>query len=226
MRKRYSVTPSQRRKSWIRGLSLCIHRNMPCKTKSVRGVRKRHGGTHRRRAYHMIIRHNPQLPPTIHHRQQTQMIIRRPLLRHLPQRKPIQHLIPQQQILPIPSRCKHRRPRRPNPLLQLRPMPAQHQLEQLSYRFRILPYLRLSRRVQDRQASINMPLVRINPKCDIRLDIFNPPHIPARLPRKLVIRTPRRAHAQKRRVRDRLRVGGDAVVGFGGEVHVLGAEAG
>lgn len=154
------------------------------------------------------------------------MIIWRPLLGHLPQRKPIQHLIPQQQILSIPPRRKHRRPRRLHALRQLRTMPAQHQLEQLGHGFRILPYLRLGRRVQDRQAGINMPLVRINPKSDIGLHILDAPHVPTRLPRELVIRAPRRAHAQKRRVRHRLRVGGDAVMGFGSEGHVCGAEAG
>lgn len=154
------------------------------------------------------------------------MIVRRPLRRHLAQRKPIQHLIPQQQILLVRPRRKHRRARRPDPLLQLRPVPAQHQLEQLRHRFRILPDLRLGRRVQDGQAGVNMPLVRVNPKGDVRLDVLNAPHVPARLPWELVVRAPGRAHAQKRRVRDRLRVGGDAVVGFGGEVHLLGAEAG
>ena len=154
------------------------------------------------------------------------MVIRRPLPRHLAQRKPIQHLIPQQQILPVPPSRKHSLPGRPYAFFKLRSMPAQHQLEQLGHGLGVLPYLGLGRRVQDREAGVDVPFVGVDPQCDVRFHVLDPAHVPARLPGELIVRAPRRAHAQECRVRDGLRVGGDAVVGLGREVYVLGAEAG
>lgn len=107
---------------------------------------------------------------------------------------------------------------------QLLPVPSEHELEQLSHRLRILLDLLLRIRIHDCQPGIHMPLVRVNPQRDVHLHVLNATHIPITFPRKLIIRRPCSAHAEKRCVCNGLRVGGDAVVLHGSEVHVLGAQ--
>lgn len=71
-----------------------------------------------------------------------------------------------------------------------------------------------------------MPLIAIDAQGDIDLDVFDAPKVPRYLPRELGVGGPGGAHGQEGRVRDRLRVGGDAVVLFGGQDDGLGGEGG
>lgn len=177
----------------------------------------------------MIIRHDAQLPPTIHHSQQTKVIVLDPLAssRFLAQRKLIQQIILQQQFMSLAtiSIAKDRLSRTLNAIPQLLLMTSQHQLEQISDRLSILLNLSLGSWVQDSQTSINMPLVRIDAQRDVDLDILNPTHIPRHLPRKLIVRRPRSAHGQESRMRHRLRISCNAIMSFGSQLDMLALKA-
>ena len=174
----------------------------------------------------MVIGHNAQLPPAIHHRQQTQMIIRRLLRRHLAQRKAIEHLIIKQELGLAQAADEHRIASSFDAPRQFLSVPAQHELEQLGNRLRVLLDLLLGGGIQDGQARVHVPLVRVDAQRDIDLDVLDAADVTADFPGELVVGAPCGAHAQEGGVRDGLRVGGDLVVERGGEVDVLGAEAG
>ncbi len=176
----------------------------------------------------MIIRHNPQLPPTIHHRQQTELTILYPLRRLLSQTKPIEQIILQQQlILAILLRLpEYSCPGGVDPLRECFPMPTKHEFEQLRDTLSILPYLLPSRRVQDSQTGVDVPFIRVDAQHKIDLHVLDPTDVARDLPRELVVGLPGGAHGEECGVRDCLGVGGDAVVLFGGEVDKVGLEAG
>lgn len=151
------------------------------------------------------------------------MIVRHSLLWDFTQGKAIKDVVAQQQsyLLLLP---KDRLSRRPDPLLKFVPMSAQHQFEQFCHRFRVLLDLHLGRRVEDRQAGVDMPLARVYPQHQIGLDVLDAAHVPMMLPRELVVRTPGRTHAQEGRVGHGLRVCGDLVVFQGREIDLRGSK--
>jgi hypothetical protein len=176
----------------------------------------------------MIVRHNAQLPPTIRNRQQTEMIVLQLALRHLAQAKPIQQIIPQQQLLPLlllVRAAKHRFPRRIHAPTQLRLVAREHQLEQLGDAFSILLDLLLGVGVEDGQAGVHVPLVRVDAEGDVDLDVLDAADVARRFPGELVVGGPCGAHAEEGGVRHGLRVGGYAVVLLARQVYVLGLQA-
>ena len=178
------------------------------------------------RTDHMIIRHNAQLPPTIDHGQQAQMVVRCPFLRYFPQRKSIEHLVSQQQFV-IPTRAlEDRRSGRLDPLLQRFAVSTEHQLEKLRHGLGILPDLLLGGRVQDGETGVDVPFVRVDSEGDVDLDVFDAADIAVDLPGKLVIGPPCRTHAEEGGVRDGLGVCGDSVVCLRREIDVLRAKTG
>ena len=156
------------------------------------------------------------------------MIVLQLPLRHLPQTEPIQQIIPQQQLLPLlllVRAAKHSVPRRIHAPAQLVPVASQHQLEQLRHRLGVLLDLLLGVRVQDGEAGVYVPFVRIDAQGDVDFDVLDAADVAGRFPRKLVVGGPGGAHAQEGGVCDGLRVGRDAVVLFARQVHVLGLQA-
>lgn len=105
-------------------------------------------------------------------------------------------------------------------------MPTEHQFEQFRDRFGVLLYLRLGSRVEDGEAGVDVPFVRVDPQHQIGLDVLDAAHVPLVFPGELVVGTPRRAHAQERRMGHGLRVGGDTVVFQRGEVDLRRSKAG
>lgn len=175
----------------------------------------------------MIIWDDAQFPPTIDHGQQTQMVVGcPPLLRYFPQRKSIQHLVPQQQFMIPTFSLEDCRSSRLDPFLQRFTMSAEHQLEQLGHGLGVLPDLLLGGRVQDGETGVDVPFVRVDPEGDVDLDVFDATDIPVDLPRELVVGLPCCTHAEEGGVCDGLGVGGDPVVFFRREVDVLGTETG
>lgn len=178
------------------------------------------------RTDHMIIRDNAQSPPTIDHGQQTQMIVGCPLLRYFPQRKSIQDLVSQQQLLVPTVTLEDCRSGRLDPFLQRFTMSTEHQLEKLGHRLGVLSDLLLGGRVQDGETGVHVPFVRVNPEGNVDLDVFDAANISVDLPRELVVGPPCRTHAEEGGVCDSLGVCGDPVVCFRREVDVLGTETG
>ncbi len=175
----------------------------------------------------MIIRNNAQFPPTIDHGQQTQVIVGCPfLLRYFPQRKSIQHLVPQQQFMISTISFEDRRSSRLDPFLQRFTMSTEHQLEKLGHGLGVLPDLLLGCRVQDGETGVDVPFVRVDPESDVDLDVFDAADIPVNFPRELVVGLPCCAHAEEGGVCDGLGVCSDPVVCFRREVDVLGTETG
>lgn len=128
-----------------------------------KGVRRRGKRAYGCRANHMIIRHNLQLPPAIHHSQQAQMIIRLPLCGGIAQTEPIKHFIPQQQLCSLLPR-KHSIASRTHPFFQIDLVAREHEFKQDSDRLSVLFDLHLCRWVQDSKTSVDVPFVRVNPK--------------------------------------------------------------
>lgn len=142
----------------------------------------------------MPIWHNPQLPPRVYHRQKAEMVVSHTFRRQLPQREPIQNLIPQEKISSGvfgEDSCT----RGLDTLCQLFPMTAQHQLEQLGYRLGILLDLLLSRRIEDCETSVDVPFVGIDTKRDIDLNVLDTSDVARDLPGKLLVSRPCSAHA-------------------------------
>ena len=160
----------------------------------------------------MIIWYDSQFPPAINDCQQAQMVVRRPLFRHLSKRELIQNLISQKQVLVVSARFEYCSTSSLYAVLELLTMTAQHELEQLRYRFGVLPNLGFCGWVEYGKASVDMPLVGVDPKRYINLYILNTSDVSGDLPGKLLIRTPRRTHAQESSMRNRLSVGRDAVM--------------
>lgn len=175
----------------------------------------------------MIVRDDAQLRPTIHNGQQTQMAVRRGVLaRPVRQRKPVENLVLQQQVLSLGARTEDRSPGGVDPLLQFVPAALDHQLVQLRHRLRILADLFLRGRVEDGEPGVHVPFVRVDAQRDVDLHVLDAAHPARDLPGELLVGVPGRPHAQEGGVRDRLRVGGDAVVQLAREVDILGVEAG
>lgn len=177
----------------------------------------------------MIVRHDSQLPPTIYNSQQTEVVVLQLLLRHLAQTKFVQQIIAQQQLLTFFLRmgaAKHRISSRIHPLAQLPFIARQEQLEQLGHGLGVLFNLLLGVWVQDGKTCVHVPLVGVDAKRDVDLDVLDAANVARRLPRELVVGGPRGAHAEEGRMGDGLRVGSDAVVLLAGKVDVLGLEAG
>lgn len=61
-------------------------------------------------------------------------------------------------------------------------MTSQHQLEQIGDGFSILLDLAFGSRVQDGQAGVNVPFVRIDAESDVDLHILNTTHISRHFP--------------------------------------------
>lgn len=137
----------------------------------------------------MVVRNNSKFGPAIYNGQQAEMIIRwlffsRTFLR---QREPIEHFITQEQILACSIRLEDRSTSGLNAFFQLVSLALDHQLVELRHRLRILPNLFLRRRVENGQTGVDMPLVRIDPQCDVDLDIFDTTYPPSNLPRELIV---------------------------------------
>ena len=172
----------------------------------------------------MVIGHDTQLPPTIHHRQKAQVVVRRPLLRYLSQRKPVQDLVSQQQIATTTTSFEHSPSGGFDPLLQRLTMTPEHQLEQFGDGLRVLADLFLRGWVEDSKTGIDVPFVGVDPESDVYLDVLNAAYVTVDFPGKLVVCVPGGAHAEKGGVCDGLRVCCDPVVCLRCEVDVLGAE--
>lgn len=76
-RNKYSVTPSQSRNNCSTVSGSYNRMKSPGRVEEASDHASMH--TYRRRAYHMIVRRNAQLPPRVNNRQQAEMIVRRPL---------------------------------------------------------------------------------------------------------------------------------------------------
>jgi hypothetical protein len=105
-------------------------------------------------------------------------------------------------------------------------VPSEHELEELGDGFGVLFDLFLCIGVQDGETGIHVPLVRVDSKGDILLDVFDATDVAACFPRELVVGGPCGTHAEEGGMRDGLCVCRDAVVLLGGEVDVLRSEAG
>lgn len=154
------------------------------------------------------------------------MIVRCPFLRYFPQRKPIQHLVSQQQFVVATLAFEHRRSRRFDPFLQCFAMPTEHQFEKFGHGLGVLPDLLLGGRVQDGETGVDVPFVRVDPEGDVDLHVFDAADITVDLPRELIVGLPCRTHAEEGGVCDGLGVRGDPVVRFCREVYVLGTKTG
>lgn len=173
----------------------------------------------------MVVRHNVTLPPTVHHCQQTEVTVWLPFrVRDSAETEPVEDVIAEQQFA-VPLFPKHRVSRSVDACGELLALSLQYQLEQFGHRCCVLPYLLLRGRVEHREPGVDVPLVAVDAQRDVDLDILDPALPPRDFPGELVVRVPGGAHAQERRVRDRLRVGRDAVVLGCAQVHKLGAEA-
>jgi hypothetical protein len=176
----------------------------------------------------MVVRHDAQLRPAIHHSQQTKMVILELLLRHLTQAKLIQQLVAQQQLMALVAMdaAKDGLARSVHARRELVAVPRQHQLEQLRDRLGVLLDLLLGVRVEDGEPRVDMPFVRVDAQRDVDLDVLDAANVARRFPGELVVGGPGGAHAEEGGVRHGLRVGRDAVVLLARQVHVLGAQAG
>jgi len=175
----------------------------------------------------VVVRLDAQLPPTVHHRQQAQLVILRRPLRHLAQAELVQHLVLQQQIAVQPLLLlEHGPARRRDPAREAGAIAAQHELEQLGHARGVLADLRAGLGVQDGEAGVDVPLVAVDAQRHVDLDVLDPARVPRHLPRELPVVRPRGAHAQEGGVRHRLRVRRDLVVPRRRQVHVLRLEAG
>lgn len=77
----------------------------------------------------MIIWHNAQLPPAIHHGKKTEMVVADFLRRLLTQAELIEKLVVQQQFILYLARSEHCSSSGVNTFRELLPMPTQHKLE-------------------------------------------------------------------------------------------------
>ena len=100
-------------------------------------------------------------------------------------------------------------------------MASEHELEEPSDRLGVLLDLLLCVWVQDGEAGVDVPFVRVDAQGDVDLDVLDAAYVARVLPGELVVRHPCSTHAEEGCMRDGLRVGCDAVVLFAGEVDVL-----
>lgn len=176
----------------------------------------------------MVVRHDAQLPPAIHDGQQTEVVVLQLALRHLPQAEPVQQVVPQQQLLALGllvRPAKYGFPRCVHAPRQLRPVPREHQLEQLRHGLGVLLDLLAGVGVEDGEAGIDVPFVGVDAQGDVDLDVLDATNVAGRFPWELVVGGPRGAHAEEGGVGHGLGVGGDAVVLLACEVDVLGLQA-
>lgn len=103
-------------------------------------------------------------------------------------------------------------------------MATEHQFVQLRHRLCILSNLLLRRRVENGQARIHVPLVRIDAEGDVDLHVLDTTNVSSDLPWELIVGLPSCAHAEEGSVCNRLRVRCDAVMRFSSEIDVLGSE--
>jgi hypothetical protein len=102
---------------------------------------------------------------------------------------------------------------------------GEHELEELGDGLGILLDLFLRVGVQDGEAGVHVPLIRVYAEGDVLLDVFDATNVAARFPWKLVVGGPCGAHAEEGGMGDSLCVCRDAVVLLGGEVDVFRAKA-
>lgn len=88
----------------------------------------------------------------------------------------------------------------------------QHELVQLCGAARILRDLFAGLRIEDCEASVDVPTCRVNPHGEVDLDVLNPTDVPRAFPGELLHGVPGFAHREEGGMGDGLSVGGDAVV--------------
>lgn len=184
----------------------------------------------------MINGNNAQLPPTVHHRQQTQMVIPHALLWHFAERELVEHFILEKRLVIKTSR-EHGGACCLDSSRQLMAVSFQHQLEKLGDRLCVLLDLLFRGRIEDGEPGVDMPLIRVDSQRQVYLDVFNASEVSAYHPRELFVGGPCCAHAnvcedvwrrerssyspEEGRMCDRLSISCDAIMCFGGEINVL-----
>lgn len=100
----------------------------------------------------------------------------------------------------------------------------QHELVELGDGLCVLGDLVTGFGVEDGEAGVDVPFLRVDAQHDVHLHVFEPADVAAELPGVLLVGVPCLAHGQEGGVSYSLRVGGDAVVLLGGEIDKLGLQ--
>lgn len=188
----------------------------------------------RRRADHVVERHDPQRAPAVHHGQQAEVVVGQDLLPLAGsaafglQTEAVQQPIPEQRpLLPLWGALgtENPVPRRQHPLPQLVGPALEHELVQLRGGASVLVYLLAGLWVEDGQPGVDVPLLRVDSQHQVDLCVLDASDVPRPFPGELLGRVPRLAHGEEGGVRHGLRVGRDSVVLAGREYHLCGVEA-
>lgn len=177
----------------------------------------------------MVVWDNAQLPPAIHHGEETEVVVLDPLCGLLAQAEAVQEFVFQQQLVIVGSLLVHvaedSTSRRFDALPQFFLVSAKHELEQLGDRLGILLDLFLCRGVHNGKTGIDVPFVRVDAEHDVDLDILDTADVTGNLPWELVVRGPGASHAEKGCMCNGLGVSSDSVVCLCAELDMLRIEA-
>ena len=186
------------------------------------------------RADHVVVRHNAQGAPAVDHGQQREMVVgqgrgRRVGVLGRAEAELVEHVVAEERLaLPLGASLGAE-----DLFLgdvdagtELVAATLQHEVEQLGGGLGELGDLLVGFRVEDGEASIDVPLLSVDAEHEVDLDVFDAADITGSLPGELLGRVPGLAHAEESSVGDGLGIGRDAVVFLGAQVDNLGLEAG
>lgn len=105
-------------------------------------------------------------------------------------------------------------------------MTSKHQLVEICNRLCVLLDLLFGVRIENCEAGIDVPFLRVDAESQVDLDILDATDIPGYLPGELLVGVPGFSHAEKGCMSNSLGVGSDAVMLAGGEVDMFGTQAG
>lgn len=107
----------------------------------------------------MIVRYDAQFPPAINHSQKTQVVVWCSLFWYLSKGEPIKNVVSQEQISLTGLRAEYSCTSSLDAFLKLFSVAPEHQLEELSNGFGILPDLLFGPGIQNRKTGVDMPFV-------------------------------------------------------------------
>lgn len=185
----------------------------------------------RRAAQHVVVRHDAELRPAVHHGQQREVVVGaargRVVVGGLAERKRVEDRVLDEGPLVLAPRlgAKDLVARGKHAPAQAGQVADEHELVEVGDAARVLRDLLARLGVEDGEAGVDMPFLAVDAQHEVDFDVFDAADVAAHGPRELPVGVPRLAHGEESGVCDGLRVGRDAVVLSRGEVHEFGPEA-
>lgn len=185
-----------------------------------------------RRANHVVVGHDAQLRPAVHHSQQAEVVVcalRLRLVLLFSEGEALEKIRVQQgAVRPLGAAvvAKHLFLRGEDASAEGGGVAFEHELVEVRDGAGELGDLLAGLGVEDREAGVDVPLLGVDAQHNVDLDVLYAADVARHFPGELGVCVPGFAHGEEGGVGDGLGVGGDAVVLEGREVDVLGAEDG